>query len=206
VKKYTKLILAPHADDDVLGCGGILDSDCFVVYCGLDESGIQGRPSQEERVREIEDVVAVTRHGFEILENPVNQYAKCNLISDFERVINDHEPLEVYVCHPSYNQDHKEVYDAAMVALRPHDKNYFVGRIFVYEQPHMLFWDNGGVDFKPNYFVPIDVEKKVKVYTLMESQVRSFRGPDHVRAISKLRGGQSNCEYAEAFQVLRWVK
>ena len=187
MKKYTKLILAPHADDDVLGCGGILDSDCFVVYCGLDESGIQGRPSQEERVREIEDVVAVTRHGFEILENPVNQYAKCNLISDFERVINDHEPLEVYVCHPSYNQDHKEVYDAAMVALRPHDKN-------------------GGVDFKPNYFVPIDVEKKVKVYTLMESQVRSFRGPDHVRAISKLRGGQSNCEYAEAFQVLRWVK
>jgi len=206
MKKYTKLIIAPHVDDDVLGCGGILDSDCFVVYCGLDESDIPGRPPKEERLREIEDVIGVTCHGFEVLENPVNQYKKCNLISDFERVINDHKPLEVYVCHPSYNQDHKEVYDAAMVALRPHDKNYFVRRVFVYEQPHMLFWDNGGVDFKPNYFVPIDVEKKVKVYTLMKSQVRSFRGTDHVKAISKLRGGQSNCKYAEAFQVLRWVK
>ena len=90
-------------------------------------------------------------------------------------------------------------------SLRPHDNNYFVKKVFVYEQPHMLFWDNGGVDFKPNHFIPIDIEKKIKVYTTMKSQVRSFRSPEHLRAIGKLRGGQSNCNYAEAFQILRWV-
>ena len=44
-----KLIIAPHVDDDVLGCGGILDETCHVIYCGLDETGIKDRPSMDER-------------------------------------------------------------------------------------------------------------------------------------------------------------
>ena len=39
----------------------------------------------------------------------------------------------------------------------------------------------------------------------METQVRNFRSVEHIRAIAKLRGGQSNYEYAEAFKILRWV-
>ena len=27
-----------------------------------------------------------------------------------------------------------------------------------------------------------------------------------IKSIAKLRGGQSDCDYAEAFQILRWVK
>ena len=205
INKHKKLIISPHIDDDVLGCGGILDSDCYVIYCGLNESFIPNRPDRQERLEEIMDVREITHHDYEILENRVNNYDEHNLIGDFERIINDYKPDEVYVCHPSYNQDHRAVYDATMVSLRPHDKNHFVKKVFVYEQPHMLFWDNGSVEFKPNHFVPIDIEKKVKVYTLMKSQVRSFRSQEHLKSIAKLRGGQSNCEYAEAFQVLRWV-
>ena len=201
-----KIIISPHVDDDVLGCGGILDENCFVLYCGLDETGIPDRPSEQERIDEIHAVMSITHHNYKILDNLVNHYTEQQLIGQIERVINVEKPDEVYVCHPSYNQDHRAVYDATMVALRPHDKNHFVKRVFVYEQPHMLFWDNGGVDFKPNYFVPIDVEKKVKVYETMKSQVRSFRSPEHIRAIAKLRGGQSDCDYAEVFQILRWVE
>lgn len=200
-----KLIIAPHVDDDVLGCGGILNEDCFVLYCGINETGIPDRPTEQERLGEIHSVMSITKHNYKILDNLVNHYNEQQLIEQIERVINVNKPDEVYVCHPSYNQDHRAVYDATMVALRPHDKNHFVKKVFVYEQPHMLFWDNGGVDFKPNYFVPIDIEKKVKVYETMKSQVRSFRSPEHLKAIGKLRGGQSNCEYAEAFQILRWV-
>ena len=202
----TKLIIAPHVDDDVLGCGGILDASCYVIYCGLDETGIKDRPSMDERLDEIHSVQNITNHTFDVLDNLVNRYNEYELIGQIEKIINKDKPDEVYVCHPSYNQDHRVVYDATMVALRPHDKNHFVKRVFVYEQPHMLFWDNGGVDFKPNYFVPIDIEKKVKVYETMKSQVRSFRSSEHIKSIAKLRGGQSDCDYAEAFQILRWVE
>ena len=201
-----KLIIAPHVDDDVLGCGGILDESCFVLYCGLDETGIPNRPSEQERIEEIHSVMRITHHNYRILDNLVNHYNEQQLIGQIEKEINILKPDEVYVCHPSYNQDHKAVYNATMVSLRPHDKNHFVKKVFVYEQPHMLFWDNGGIEFKPNHFVPIDIEKKVQVYECMKTQVRSFRSPEHLRAIGKLRGGQSNCEYAEAFQILRWVE
>jgi len=203
-----KIVLSPHIDDEVLGCGGILDENTFVIYCGSDESykkdpWVKERPKKEDRMLELNSVVSLTNHSYKILDNKVNHYKLQDLISSFEKYINDYKPSEIYIPHPSYNQDHRVVYDAAMTALRPHDVNHFVKRIFMYEQPHMLFWDDK--DFKPNYFVPIDIERKIKMYELMKTQVRKFRSSEHLRAISKIRGGQSNCEYAESFKILRWV-
>ena len=201
-----KLIIAPHADDDVLGCGGILDETCHIIYCGLDESGILDRPSKDSRMEEIYSVQDITNHTFDILDNLVNRYSKYELIGQIEKIINSDKPDEVYVCHPSYNQDHRAVYDATMVALRPHDKNHFVKRVLLYEQPQVYFWNTTGREFNANYFVKIDIEKKIKVYETMKSQVRSFRSPEHLKANAKLRGGQSNCEYAEAFEIIRWAE
>ena len=203
---YKKLIIAPHADDDVLGCGGILDETCHIIYCGLDESGIPDRPSKNLRMEEIHAVQEITNHTFDIFDNLVNRYSEYELIGQIEKIINSDKPDEVYVCHPSYNQDHRAVYDATMVALRPHDKNHFVKRVLLYEQPQVYFWNTTGREFNAHYFVKIDIEKKIKVYETMKSQVRSFRSPEHLKANAKLRGGQSNCEYAEAFEIIRWTE
>ena len=200
-----RLIIAPHVDDDVLGCGGILDKSCHVLYCGLDETGLEDRPTMEDRLKEINDVQSITGHSFDVLDNLVNRYDEFKLIGQLENAINTIKPKEVYVCHPSYNQDHKSVYNAAMIALRPHDTNYFVSKVFLYEQPQVYFWNTTDRDFTANYFVGIDIEKKIKVYETMKSQVRSFRSSEHIRANSKIRGGQSNHEYAEAFEIVRWV-
>ena len=200
-----RLIIAPHVDDDVLGCGGILDKSCHVVYCGLDETGLEDRPTMEDRLKEINDVQSITGHSFDVLNNLVNRYDEFKLIGQLENAINTIKPKEVYVCHPSYNQDHKSVYNASMIALRPHDINYFVPKVFLYEQPQVYFWNTTDRDFQANYFVGIDIDKKIKVYETMKSQVRSFRSSEHIRANSKIRGGQSNHEYAEAFEIVRWV-
>ena len=200
-----RLIIAPHVDDDVLGCGGILDKSCHVVYCGLDETGLEDRPTMGDRLKEINDVQSITGHSFDVLNNLVNRYDEFKLIGQLENAINTIKPKEVYVCHPSYNQDHKSVYNASMIALRPHDTNYFVPKVFLYEQPQVYFWNTTNRDFQANYFVGIDIDKKIKVYETMKSQVRSFRSSEHIRANSKIRGGQSNHEYAEAFEILRWV-
>ena len=143
-----KLIIAPHADDDVLGCGGILDETCHIIYCGLDESGIENRPSKDSRMEEIHAVQEITNHTFDILDNLVNRYSEYELIGQIEKIINSDEPDEVYVCHPSYNQDHRAVYNATMVALRPHDNNHFVKRVLLYEQPQVYFWNNTGSQIK----------------------------------------------------------
>lgn len=203
-----KLIISPHIDDEVLGCGGILDKDTFVIYCGKDEKHItqewiKERPTDDVRMAELKRVVSITNHKYTILDNKVNYYKLQDLLESIEKTINEIKPNEVYIPHPSYNQDHRTSYEASLTALRPHDLNHFVKKVFIYEQPHMLFWDDK--DFKPNYFVPIDIERKIKLYEIMETQVRKFRSIEHIKAMSKLRGGQSNCEYAEAFKIIRWV-
>jgi|TARA_R110000782_G_scaffold250863_1_gene338321 LmbE family N-acetylglucosaminyl deacetylase len=203
-----KLIIAPHIDDDVLGCGGIIDSNTMVLYCGMDEKHIPNRPDSFDRLNEAEDVSEFLGNQYHVLDNKVNQYKLQDLLSSFEIFISEQKPEEIYIPHPSYNQDHRVTYEAVLTALRPHDKNFFVKKVLVYEQPHVFLWDysdniNGAI--KPNYFVPIDIERKIKAYKLMPTQVRSFRSPETLRSMAQLRGQQSNNEYAEAFQIIRWV-
>ncbi|MEK6945974.1 MAG: hypothetical protein AABX32_00035 [Nanoarchaeota archaeon] len=198
-----KLIISPHIDDEVLGCGGILDKDTFVLHCGVEDRNYV--PSSE-RIKEIEEVRKTAGFQMRLLKNEVNNYKIINLIPEFENILNELKPDMVLIPYPSYNQDHRAVYEAALTALRPHDINFFVKKVLVYEQEHVLFWDhNNDGAFKPNYFISIDINKKLKLYSLLKSQVRSFRSPDHLRAMAEVRGGQSNCRHAEAFQILRWI-
>tara|TARA_R110000744_G_scaffold3161_3_gene12295 strand:+ start:5073 stop:5699 length:627 start_codon:yes stop_codon:yes gene_type:complete len=204
-----KLIIAPHVDDDVLGCGGIIDKDTFVLYCGLNESDLVDRPSMKMRLDEADKAAVYLGHSYILLENKVNNYKIPDLIAPIEKLINDLTPEEVYIPYPSYNQDHRVVYEASLVALRPHDRNFFVKKVFTYEQPHVFLWDNShqiNGCFKPNYYKPIDIKRKIKAYELMETQVRTFRSSKMLESMAQLRGSQSNLEYAEAFQILRFVE
>lgn len=198
-----KLIIAPHIDDEILGCGGILDETCVVLHCGVEN---RSYVSREERIEEITKAQKFLGFSMHLLDHTVNSYVASDLIGDFERFIGEQKPDMVFLPYPSYNQDHRAVFDAALVALRPHDQNFFVKKVLVYEQPHSFFWSHNGRDtFIPQYFVEIDVERKIKAYELLASQVRAFRSPEHLRSLAVLRGGQSNVAFAEAFQVVRWI-
>ncbi len=198
-----KLLISPHIDDEVLGCGGILDKDTFVLHCGVED---RSYVSAQERIKEIKEVQKEAQFQMRILGNVVNKYKIPDLIPEIEKAINEYKPDICLIPYPSYNQDHRAVFKASLVALRPHDLNFFVRKIAVYEQEHVLFWDHDNIgSFKPNYFVPIDIDKKIRLYSLLKSQIRSFRSPDHLRAMAEVRGGQSNCKYAEAFQIIRWI-
>ena len=51
----------------------------------------------------------------------------------------------------------------------------------------------------------INNKEKLDAYQTLASQVRSFRSPELLKNIAFCRGNQSNTEYAEGFQVLRWI-
>ena len=215
----TRLIIAPHVDDDVLGCASMIDADAVTLYCGVDAFH---EVSSEERHREALAVQeargnaiwwptttpcdSVRCHHYET-KRAVNEYDVPSLIADITSAINVYRADEVLIPWPSYNQDHRAVYEAAMVALRPHDRNYFVRTVLVYEGSQVNFWDwaQPGTAFRPNYFVPVDIESKIALYSLMASQVRPFRSPEHLRALAAVRGGEIGAEYAEAFMALRMV-
>jgi LmbE family N-acetylglucosaminyl deacetylase len=201
-----KMVISPHIDDEVLGCGGIIDEKTFIVECGVDEFHIVSR---EERILELEKVQQALGFKYRVYDNQVNRYEIAPIIEQVTQAINQYRPDEIYIPYPSYNQDHQVVYKACMVALRPHDVNYFVKKVFVYEETQVIAWDYShsiGQSFKPNFFREIDIEKKLACYEMLKSQVRSFRSPEFLRELAQIRGRQAMVKNAEAFQCLRYVE
>jgi N-acetylglucosamine malate deacetylase 1 len=200
-----KLILSPHIDDDVIGCGGILDNHFFVGYFGVDDFHVV---SAAERIQEATGATAIAGHHFRDPREAykVNHYHEnfTELVKDIEGLNEALTPDTVYIPWPSYNQDHQAVYNAAMIALRPHDKNWFVNKILLYEEPD-CFWPGIGEVFKPNYFRKIDIDKKLSLYAAMPSQIRGHRSPEAIKALAAVRGAAIMEDYAEAYHILRWV-
>lgn len=200
------LVISPHCDDEVLGCGGILDNrkthgNTFVYYLGVDLFHIVKR---EVRIAEVRAVASFLNFDFLIGKNTVNAYKKQLIINEITDVINDLKPEEVFIPNNgAYNQDHKEVYEACIIALRPHDLNHFVKNVFIYEVEQYLLW--GKNNFEPTYFEPINIKNKIEAYKLYNSQVRSMRPVELLEKYSYIRGLSCKLKYAEAFKILRKV-
>lgn len=199
-QNITTLIIAPHIDDEVLGCFSRLSPESFVCYMGVEE---RSYVSAAERVEELKKAADKTGFTWKLFNNTVNNYQTQTLIGQIEEQINTIKPHSLFIPHYSYNQDHRAVYDAALTASRPHDTNHFITGVFVYEQPHTILWPHK--HFEPNYFIPINIEDKIATYRLYDSQVRGQRSPEIIRALAKIRGAQSNVPYAEGFTCIRLV-
>lgn len=204
-KNYRTLIISPHCDDEVLGCGGIinnrLNDKVFVYYLGIEEFHIVSR---SERLSEVEKVAGFFNFDYQVSDNVVNNYDKKKLINEITGVINRIKPKEIFIPNPSYNQDHQEVYHACLVALRPHDKNFFLKNVFVYEVEQYLLWMP--TKFIPNYFEGIDIDRKIEAYKLYQSQIRDMRPPELLKSFAHINGLSSGYDYAEGFVILRMVK
>lgn len=195
------LILSPHVDDELLGCFAFLRPGTVVAY-----GGIEDRPTKAQR--ELEAKRAAVELGFEFrsLDQPVNSFDSAVLVTPFEELINELEPTTVLIPEPSYNQDHREFFDAGIVATRPHDRLWQVPRVLLFEQPHSVLWPYDGAGLggaMPSVFVPIDIEAKLAAYEIYESQVRGHRSAETIRALAHLRGAQAGVPHAEAFHARR---
>lgn len=220
-----RLIIAPHVDDDVIGCGGLLAAkgkECVVAYLGVDDMHVVDRTKRLEEANAVagvaqhlflwpvpakEDMAFIGRNGRSIAYHAsrrVNNYEVdfASIVRDLEWMIGRWQPDEIYLPWPSYNQDHQAVYRAAMVALRPSDYVPFVNRVFLYEEPD-CFWPGAGEAFKPTFFRSIDGTGKLKLYELMASQVRAHRSLEHLTALMHVRGAAIMVPCAEAYHVLR---
>lgn len=214
------LIASPHLDDEVLGCASFLgawadllipSSPPIVVEDVAIAYTTASHPEFPEVFEENERLLAQIGADpywpvtFDRI-NELDQAGQHELIAYFERVINDCKPSTVLVPAPSYNQDHRAVYDAMLTACRPHDRNWFVKRVLAYEEPETFGALRKPDPFRPTYFRRLDIAEKIALYGIYASQVRGHRSIDHIRAIAKVRGMQADMPHAEAFEVLRWVE
>lgn len=201
------LIISPHSDDEIFGAFSFLKKGNKTGIISINEEKLDcKRPTMTERLNEIGSVAKFTGGAYNVgYQFYVNHFHlhKANIITFIEKGINDIKPDTILIPHPSYNQDHQTIYEACIVALRPHDKNHFVKKVLVYEVFDYTKW--GENQMSMNYFKEVDIKAKLKAYKLMKSQVRSYRSPEQLKAWAKSIGERCNLKYAEGFNLIRDV-
>lgn len=200
------LIITPHMDDEVLGCASFLldkgDPPALLYMTYLHPAFPDGE--MVERNKELIEWLGSPKVFYrEFPGNQLDTIGQHPLMMAIEAVINEVQPDIVLIPHPSFNQDHRAVYDAAVAALRPHDTTHSVKRVLLYEQPEVL--GTLRAEFRPTYFRPVDIGQKVKCLEHYPRAIRGHRTRAHIVAFARMRGYQVNMDYAEAFEVLRWV-
>jgi LmbE family N-acetylglucosaminyl deacetylase len=223
--KQRVLVLAPHADDETLGCGGIIQkyvqhrSPVRVVIASFSlhvskrykkETGAYETYQGEQRWKEFEQAMNVLGvrdyhvwfpdRGEETRhDGRLDTIPRSELVERIEMHLKEFRATVLLIPSVTKHQDHEALHRAAVAAVRPY---YWNGSVFVYET-------DGEISFQPQLFIPLSVEeinRKMEALQAYHTQLGSARhpvNPDSMFHKAKFRGTQLFMDYAEAFEVLR---
>lgn len=219
------LVLAPHNDDETLGCGASIAKHISLgddVYVAILTSISEDHPIMTSNKS---DIRAETRKAMSILgvkqENIIFKDLPNVLLPDIplyevnkvvSGVIFDVKPEVLYVPFMyDLHKDHRSVMYAAQVASRTCTE---VGRgikeIYMYETLSETHWNVVQVEggFQPNVYNDVTgfMKKKLEAVKAYKSQLKKFPDVRCVEALESLaivRGGLMGMYEAEAFVLVR---
>ncbi len=211
------LIIAAHPDDEVLGCGGIIQEykkkGAIVCVCIVTD-GSSAQYEGDEKIKEqkyqecqkankILEVDQIINLGFPDMN--LDTVSHCDLNKKIEEVVNGFKPNVIYT-HSSLdiNKDHFLVNQSTMIIARPGKE--WLKEVYEYEVLSSTEWQRYDA-FAPNVFLKIDsfIETKIKAFEQYRTEIRKHphpRSPEGIRLLAGYRGLQSGYQYAEAFKLV----
>ena len=213
------LAIAPHPDDETLGCGGALfrhkaegDDIYWLIITGISQEGGWKEKVVNKRDNEIDAVAE--KYGFSDVFNLRLPTAKMDTlpVSDLiEKISNVYKKVEPDIIYMPFaydvHTDHRIIAKALQSTLKwfryPHIK-----KVYMYETPsetEFNFVENRV--FRPNVFVNISlyIDDKIETMKIYDGEMGDFpfpRSEKTLRALAILRGSQSGFESAEAFELV----
>ena len=214
------MVVAPHPDDESLGCGGTLlrhrdagDETHWLIATAMQPNGEFDAARIAAREQEIDQVAA--RYGFASvtrLDHPtagLDIVPRAQLVGEFAETLASITPDTLYLPHRGdAHSDHRITFDAAAAAAKPFRAPY-LARILSYEVASETdAAPASSPRFDPAVFVDIShyLDDKVSVVEMYAGETGAFpfpRSARAIRALAQLRGSQSGYEAAEAYMLLR---
>lgn len=215
------LVVSPHADDEVLGCGGMLlrriaeghSADVVVGSVSTVRAGGEVKASADTRRQELAEAarrlgVGEPRILFEDYENRLDTLPILDIVSALDAVLSEGRYDQVFIPYPSHHQDHRILYEASFSALREKGDGHGPTLVAAYEYPY-VGWTP--VEFHGGpYYVDVSEQMDGKIHAL-EAYASQLRPPPHptsvdaVRRLASMRGLECGRVYAELFYVLKMV-
>lgn len=218
------LVVAAHADDEALGCGGTIarhatsGDQVHVVFvadgvtsrlnAGGDE--LARRQQATEQARNILGIRSTTFLG--LPDNRLDSLPLLDIVQPLEAIVARLAPELVYTHHyGDLNVDHRQTHQAVMTACRPLPGTT-VREILTFEVMSSTEWSGVGLaPFLPNLFVDIGAQLDTKMRAL-EAYGLEMRAPPHSRSLmhaqclAQHHGCCVGVDAAEAFMVMRAIR
>lgn len=206
--KKRVLVLAPHTDDGEFGCGGtiakLIAEQAEVFYAAFSVCELSVPSHLPKNILEIEvknatSVLGIKNENLVIFNYEVRTFQsfRQQILDDLIKLKTETRPDLVLMPSPhDIHQDHSTI---ALEGIRAFKEISILG----YELP----WNN--LTFPTQSFVFLKEEhmnKKIEALKCYESQSnRVYANESFIRSLAITRGIQIGVQYAEAFEVIRWI-
>jgi len=207
------LVIVAHPDDEVLGCGGsivkhIKNGDevyiVFVTFGYIPKENIDLQKIKKEYAFKACEILGVQKENILFLEYEgarLDRVEKAKFNQHITDIVSLIEPDIIYTHHwGDLNFDHKTVFEAVMVASRPHDYDHKkVIKVYCCEILSSSEWSGtiGENFFVPTVYNVLDediVKRKINAFKVYKTEQCKFphpRSPEQVYNLAVFRGGTS---------------
>lgn len=202
------LVLAPHTDDGEFGCGGainkFINQGAEVYYAAFSACEQSVLPQFPPDIL-ITEVKAATqklgiRSDYLLLydyEVRTFNYRRQDILDDILILKKQINPDLVFM--PSINDIHQDHFTIANEGVRAFKNS----SILCYEMP----WNN--FSFTTTCFVHLNenhIDAKTEALSEYKSQLhRPYANADFIKSLATIRGVQIGTQYAEVFEIIRWI-
>lgn len=215
------MVVAPHPDDETLGCGGTLlrwrkenkEIQWLIVTsmqedCGFSSQRIQQRENEIQKVEKRFGFSST--HKLNLPTTKIDALPLGKIVEKMNVIFQAEKPTLVMLPYRGdAHSDHKVVFDA-VVACTKWFRCDSIQRVLAYETlSETDFGINPDINgFNPNVFVNISdhLNEKLEIMKIYESEIGEFpfpRSEQAIRSLAYLRGSAAGYKAAEAFMLLR---
>jgi len=205
------MVIAPHADDESMGCGGLMakypQDWTVVLVTEPDETRFGELMAALIELGDQQKLVHLNRPDGAVGSEPRW------LVARFDALLVDHQPDELYLPWPGVHQDHVAVYEAGMRAARlsMSSAHWCPPRVLVYDIPvyDLELYPTG---LRWNVFESLTKEQvtaKSRAVASYQSQVVPspyFALGKEVLEAARALGAQHGVLYAERYALVRDVR
>lgn len=217
------IVISAHPDDETIGAGGtllkhksngdsihwLIATNVFEEY-GFSRERVVSRNEEIDRVAEMFGFDSVTKLDYPTMS--LTSSSLLTMVPKISEVFSAIQPEIIYCLNRSdAHSDHRVLFDATMACTKSF-RYPFIKQVLLYECISETEFAPALPEkvFLPNYYVDISsfMDRKLEIMQVFESELGLHPFPrslQNLKALATFRGATAGVEYAEAFQMIKYI-